>query len=528
MRRVKIKSQRRFLATGSIAIFAILALSLGYVVFFGTVAEDIQDYDGAGAAAGGEACTLLGKYNLINKGSCTESGSGSGIFICNSNVARVLKCTAIGGQNSLFPCYKKSCKPEFLRYPFETITSGTISDSSGSGNDGTCTNCPTLISGRFGSAAHFDGTSSVQFSSFDYSPQYTIMAWIKPSSTLGSGRGVIFGNVQNLNQLVAGGTSLGRGVAFYVNGPAAPNDGVGFTGQVSFAYKDGTQPSVFHFSSQPQSLIFDQWNHIAVLIDLNAGTRQGYINGLFAGGGSGSFHNSLSGLSSSTWRIGQNSIGGDTFKGDIDELTVIPRILSSSEIQSHIQASSVCPNGLLNVGEQCDDNDFDNFDGCSTACTIESGWTCTSSGSSLSVCTTTCGDGVLAGSETCDDSDTDPGDGCSATCTIETGFHCTGTPSTCALWCGDGIIQQEFGIYEGCDDAGIEPGDGCSATCSLESGWYCSGTPSVCSLSCGNGLIEFGEQCDDAGQTPGDGCSATCTEESGWNCQGSPSICSTA
>jgi cysteine-rich repeat protein len=35
-----------------------------------------------------------------------------------------------------------------------------------------------------------------------------------------------------------------------------------------------------------------------------------------------------------------------------------------------------CSNGLLDAGEQCDDGNKLNYDGCSSSCTIEDGWSC--------------------------------------------------------------------------------------------------------------------------------------------------------
>ena len=44
-----------------------------------------------------------------------------------------------------------------------------------------------------------------------------------------------------------------------------------------------------------------------------------------------------------------------------------------------------------------------------------------------------CGNGALNAGEQCDDGNTDDSDGCSSTCTLESGFVCHGSPSACAL-----------------------------------------------------------------------------------------------
>ncbi|MCH8149859.1 MAG: DUF4215 domain-containing protein, partial [Planctomycetes bacterium] len=106
--------------------------------------------------------------------------------------------------------------------------------------------------------------------------------------------------------------------------------------------------------------------------------------------------------------------------------------------------TTTCGDGAVAGSEECDDENADDGDGCSSSCTVEVGWNCTGEPSVCtvkdgwtctgepSVCTTTCGDGVNAGSEECDDDNLDDDDGCSSTCTVEDGCACSGEPSMCA------------------------------------------------------------------------------------------------
>lgn len=57
--------------------------------------------------------------------------------------------------------------------------------------------------------------------------------------------------------------------------------------------------------------------------------------------------------------------------------------------------TKLCGNGKLEkeTGEECDDGNQLNKDGCTNECKIERGFTCNP------ICTTTCGDGIIAGSE---------------------------------------------------------------------------------------------------------------------------------
>jgi len=76
-------------------------------------------------------------------------------------------------------------------------------------------------------------------------------------------------------------------------------------------------------------------------------------------------------------------------------------------------APPACGEGILNVGEQCDDQNINNADGCSSVCQIERGYVCSGQ---PSVCDTVCGDRIVAGSEECDDGNANNFDGCSNTC----------------------------------------------------------------------------------------------------------------
>ncbi len=224
-------------------------------------------------------------------------------------------------------------------------------------------------------------------------------------------------------------------------------------------------------------------------------------------------------------------------------------------------AVALCGNGILDPGEDCDDGNSLDGDGCSATCSIESGWSCSGQPSS---CTPICGDGLVLGGEECDDGNTLTGDGCSSTCAIESGYTCSGSPSICTTTCGDGVVAGE----EACDDGNLADGDGCSSTCVVEPGYTCTGSPSVCTLLatptptitatatptpttsptgtptstatstptptavCGDGVVGAGEQCDLGPDNcpPAQCCSAGCTSNCRvtGQCTGSQGCCVTA
>ncbi len=128
-----------------------------------------------------------------------------------------------------------------------------------------------------------------------------------------------------------------------------------------------------------------------------------------------------------------------------------------------------CPNGVVDAGEECDDGNLVDGDGCTSECIDEF-----------------CGDGVIndSGAEECDDgvanSDSTP-DACRLDCTEPV--------------CGDGVTDPSNG--EECDDGNTNQDDGCTNQCT----------------SCGNGIAGGLEQCDDGNNDDGDCCAADCTFE---------------
>lgn len=159
-----------------------------------------------------------------------------------------------------------------------------------------------------------------------------------------------------------------------------------------------------------------------------------------------------------------------------------------------------CGDGVVDLGESCDDGNETGCDGCSISCYLEG-----------------CGNGIVECGEDCDDGNIINGDGCSSTCVDEEDL------------CGNGTV--DYG--EACDDGNAVAGDGCAPDCTVEPGPECGdgtaegteecddgntddcdGCSSICrSEACGNGTLECTEECDDANNADGDGCAADCTTE---------------
>ncbi|GEM_PF-6274818 len=120
---------------------------------------------------------------------------------------------------------------------------------------------------------------------------------------------------------------------------------------------------------------------------------------------------------------------GDTDCGD-------GRPDSSSSATSSAGPEDLCGNENIDSGEECDDGNTENNDGCSSTCATE-----------------TCGDDIRQSNEECDTGSRNGSENslCRFNCTI--------------IECGDGVF--DFG--EECDDGNVVDGDGCDSSCQNES-----------------------------------------------------------
>ena len=124
--------------------------------------------------------------------------------------------------------------------------------------------------------------------------------------------------------------------------------------------------------------------------------------------------------------------------------------------------SSVCGNALVEQGEDCDDGNTIDGDGCSSSCDR-------------------CGDGTTQSWEECDDGNTAEHDACTPACRFPT--------------CGDGYQAPA----EVCDDGNSSGTDDCTPACELP--------------TCNDGFVNVaGEVCDDGNLIETDDCTTECTE----------------
>jgi cysteine-rich repeat protein len=128
------------------------------------------------------------------------------------------------------------------------------------------------------------------------------------------------------------------------------------------------------------------------------------------------------------------------------------------------RTETVCGNGSLESGEECDDENFISGDQCTLGCTVAR-----------------CGDAVTGPGEECDDGNPTNGDACDTNCTIPR--------------CGNAMVAPG----EQCDDGNGLDIDACTTSCLFN--------------TCGDGFRYEGvEQCDDGNPDLGDGCEPGCLE----------------
>lgn len=139
---------------------------------------------------------------------------------------------------------------------------------------------------------------------------------------------------------------------------------------------------------------------------------------------------------------------------------------------------------------------------------------------------THCGDGVLEIGEACDDGNRRPNDGCSPSCVVECGDGlvgaeelcdtaiASGEPGSCPSSCDDGeACTRDTLLGVGCtarcfstDVTRPGDGDGCCPTGAS------SLTDDDCAIACGNGLLEAGELCDTGIATGAGSCPTGCDD----------------
>lgn len=115
------------------------------------------------------------------------------------------------------------------------------------------------------------------------------------------------------------------------------------------------------------------------------------------------------------------------------------------------RSGSLCGNGNLDLGEECDDRGRDDGDGCSAGCDVEANWTCVGLPSAC-----TCPDGFLVEAGACSDVDEcgDP-EACAETAL------CTNAPGSFECNCPEGWIDVSGDASFCAEDECVAAGEPC-------------------------------------------------------------------
>ncbi|NRQ31395.1 PKD domain-containing protein [Nonomuraea sp. NN258] len=193
-------------------------------------------------------------------------------------------------------------------YGMNQGTGVTVADASGFGNTGTTTATTWTSGGKYGSALSFDGSSSwvtvPDAASLRLTNGMTVEAWVRPSTVTSWRTVVMKQHASGLAYVLLAGSDSNR-----------PHTAIHTTSDADIG---GTA-----------SLPLNTWSHLATTYD--GTTLRLYVNGTqvaqrTAGGPIRTDNGVL--------RIGGNSLWGEYFAGQIDEVRVYDKALTATQIQT--------------------------------------------------------------------------------------------------------------------------------------------------------------------------------------------------
>ena len=230
-------------------------------------------------------------------------------------------------------------------YPFN----GNANDVSGNNKHGSV-NGATLSVDRFGNnnnAYSFDGTNDEIVTTYQQSisGQFTVSAWVKTNMAQQT-NATEFTVIQNRGPVNQGGKSLTLGYFKHEN-----------------AWRFGFDTDNQYFGQKIVMSNNNQWMHIVGVINTNGSSQLNqshfkiYINGVLATTTPNNGSTSLPFLGLNTLKIGRHDAWNSWFQGQIDDVKIYQRALSSSEIEtlynSHLSTlnifSQTCDTTIITI-----------------------------------------------------------------------------------------------------------------------------------------------------------------------------------
>ena len=194
-------------------------------------------------------------------------------------------------------------------YSFDQGSGTTAPDASGNNNTGTLTSTTWSLSGKYGGALSFNGTSSfvrvADSASLHLSTGMTLEAWVNPNA---------LGSIWRTVILKENGANMQYGL---------------------YAHTDTSRPSGHVFTTAEfdtrgtAAVAQSTWTHLAVTYD--GSNLRLYVNGTQV---SVKAVIGAMGASTGPLKIGGNAIWGEWFSGLIDEVRIYNRALAATEIQT--------------------------------------------------------------------------------------------------------------------------------------------------------------------------------------------------
>ena len=243
-------------------------------------------------------------------------------------------------------------------YGFHAGSGTAVADSSGRNNNGTHANAAWTAAGRNGGGMTFNGTSSLvtvpDSATLDLTNGMTLEAWVRPTA---------LGTTWRTVMMKESGTNLAY--ALYAHDGSRPSPWI----------RPGNQD---RFVVGTAALAANTWTHLASTYD-GAALRL-YVNGTQV---ATSNVTGLLPVSTGALRIGGNSIWGEYFAGDLDDIRIYSRALTAAEVVTDMNTAVNPPDttppvvnttvpaaGAINVGRTL--NITATFNEAMTASTIDS------------------------------------------------------------------------------------------------------------------------------------------------------------
>ena len=214
-------------------------------------------------------------------------------------------------------------------WTLDEATGTSAVDSSGYGNVGTLVNGPTHVSGKVANGLQFDGVSAYMrvatSSSLSVTNAFSIAAWVKLDAA---------GQWQTIvSKLVSEGVNA---YPFSDYALMAVASGTGFVTRVSV-----TTAGSFNLLDSTNVVSYGAWHHLAGVYD--GSTLKVFVDGVQNGSVL------VSGTVSSNGQplfIGRNGAGGDSMKGQLDDVRIFRRALSGAEVQALKGQAPLPPSNL--------------------------------------------------------------------------------------------------------------------------------------------------------------------------------------